>query len=236
MHNDEDVASARIPFSTVVVLLLGSRLGQAGWLIIGISVLGVVFRHHPDKGFSTGSIPLITCIGIALICFGIVKGFGYAKLLRTGRLFTGRVLKIEEINSDDSTIYRLTVEYHDDLGKAQLFSRDRAQNDLAVGQSLNLIVNPQSGEGVLEQDIPGGLSISGVYEFRPASFFALFRVVAIPVSAFTPLISFLPSVLSVEPGLSTVISNPFVYTLSPIFSTVWLFLNARFFPYTRLAG
>src|SRR5215470_1283104 len=106
------------------IFLFGTRLSQAGWLVLGCGVVHAVYRNNPDTAPSgigdLQSWPILV-LGLALLGAGISKGRAYVAALETGKQMSGRVLKIEEDHSGDETEYKTSFECEDISGNSRVF-------------------------------------------------------------------------------------------------------------------
>ena len=213
-------------------LMFGTTFSQVALLFFGLMVSAIVFFNHPNTGFESetaGKSPLpLAVMAIGLLVGSFFDGRKTVKIILGSEVVSARLCKIKPDNSGDSTEYHLTFEYADLDMTNKRFQATRDVDDLVVGQSVDVLLNRQLGLGLLEPNLPGGITFENLYGITPVSKECWFRILVIPLLSLLPLLGLIGSV-SAFIQQQAVIGGSFVYGLPMLLQAAWLFKNRRYF-------
>jgi len=151
--------------------------------------------------------------------------------VENGTTATARLLKIEEDNSGDSTMYWMNFEYRDTNGRSGTIRIERRHRDLVVGQEVLLLIGQDRVAGLLERDLAGGMTFSNVSGVEPIRKMCIVRLLVIPALSAVYLLGILPQVASFYHQITAVIGYPIAYCWPVFAQAAWLFANNKHFMY-----
>lgn len=222
----------KVSKNCLLVFASGTRIAQAGWLLLGIAIAAAVYRNNPDivsSQIEFASSSFLVILAVTFLWRGFEKGRHYAAALEAGKQASGRALKVEADNSGDETEYNVSIEYRGSLGEARVFPAKRNRGDLAAGDAVSVVFDEKKSTVLLEPDLPCGVNFSNVFGAQPLPRKCFLRIAIIPALAPLSLLGLLPG----APGLihqSTVATGfPILAMLPVVLQIVWLFANRKHF-------
>jgi len=211
--------------------MLGTRMSQAGWLVAGIAFLHGIFRGHPDaKVLGMGNIPFLplALFALILIVTGMSTGWFCLRALESGKIVSGRVVKIEADNSGDETEYKVSFEYRGELGESRIVRATRSVQDLSVAQEVSILVD-QQGEMIRpEAGLPGGVTFAHAFGREPVPGKCFARVALVPGFSLGMLTCLLPQIYTVSQK-TVWLDQPAAPMLIIFGECFWLFANRKHF-------
>jgi hypothetical protein len=153
----------RVTWTCYPFILFGSSAKQFAFGLVGLVILSVVFRSHPNTGFEWAGIrPLVpvSLVAMMLLAGGIIEGAKTIKILNGGEIVSARLSKILEDREPEDIEYKLFLEYTDSEDQIARLHAVREVNNLPVGQCFPLLINRALGVGLLEPNLPGGITFA----------------------------------------------------------------------------
>jgi len=219
-------------FCRALILLFGSRLCQAAWIVGGLAILLLVFGNHPDTGYhrDRSDALRLAVLAAALLAFGIARARTYLSVLQNGTIVSARVVSAQEDRgAGDETEYRVTFEYRDHSGAAHEIRLHRFSNDLIPGEHVPVMIGRNGGAAVMERDFPGGFTLANLYGFEAAPLMCIVRLLAIPALSLVPLIGLLPAVSTFVEQATAALGHPTLYWCTVAAQFLWFGTNAKRF-------
>jgi hypothetical protein len=231
----------KIPRDQFIIFLAGTTNFQTGWLALEIAVLETLYFQNPklatfmatcNPEASMHYVYGITGLGLWFIVGGLLTGWKQIKFLQTGKVVSGRVLNVKYDNTYEPT-YHLKFEYTDDNGQRQIIQSESRNDGIVVGQTVPIVIGENGKEALVEQELPGGLTLANFTNGEPVSLRSVLLVTMLPLLVLATLLLWQPAVAAfvqriVESGYSAVIMVPF------ILQCVWLFKNKKHFVITTI--
>jgi hypothetical protein len=144
-------------------------------------------------------------------------------------MVSARLCKIEPDNSHEDMQYHLTFEFEVSPGQNKRIKAVRDVDDLVIGQSFFILINHKLGVGLLESNLPGGITFANVYGLEPISKICWFRILVIPVLTFIPLLGLIGSVSALIQQVHLTIGTPFLHWTTIVMQGICFFFNRRYF-------
>jgi hypothetical protein len=162
---------------------------------------------------------------------GIAKGCAIARALGKEKIVHCRLLKVEEDNSGENTEYRMTFACIDASMPKQSLKITRRRNDLVLGDEFPVLIDEQTGEGILELDLPGGTKFANFQGTQPIDPKVYLRILVVPVLALAPLLGLIPPVAVTFQHLAISTNMWPICGLTVALQVIWLFSNHRYFTF-----
>jgi hypothetical protein len=199
-------------------------ISQAGWLLAGIALLRVIYvdKWHFISEDQIASLRLLAGISTLLLGAGVAKGWAIARALEKEKVVRGRLLKVEEDRSGEDTNYWMTFAYTNAAGSQQSLLVKRPRKDLVPGDEVPVLFDEQTGEGLLELDLPGGTKFANFQGTQPIDPKVFLRILAIPVLALAPLLGLVPSVA---------VTLQHLCAWSVVVQIIWMIANHQHFTF-----
>jgi len=234
----ESSSGMKISKTSLLTIVFGLVISQAGWLVAGTALLRVVYvdKWHFISEDHVPPFGLLAGLSVLLLGAGVAKGWAIARALEKEKVVRGRLLKVERgsfsgENMLESTLYGMTFGYTDATGLPQTLQIDRLRKDLALGEEVSVLLDERTGEGLLELDLPGGTKFANFQGTQPIDPKVFLRVLAIPVLAFAPLLGLVPSVAVTLQRLEAWTTISLFCIWSVVVQVLWLFANLRYFTF-----
>jgi hypothetical protein len=121
--------------------------------------------------------------------------------------------------------------FTDNAGSQQVLRVERQRKDLTPGDEISVLIDEQTGEGLLELDLPGGTTFANYQGTQPIHPKVYLRILAVPVLALAPLLGLVPSVAVTFQHLAASTETWLVCGWSVVVQVIWLFANRRYFTF-----
>jgi hypothetical protein len=233
MSNNENMNGRdQVTWGCYPFLFLGSSAKQFAFGLFGLIIICAVFRSHPDAGFSwTGmrSLVPVAVVAIGLLVGGVIETRNEIKILNGGETVSASLCKIMEDREPEDIEYNLFFEYTDVDGRNIRFQAVRDVNNLAIGQSFPFLINRELGIGLLEPNLPGGITFANVYGRLPIPIKCWIRILFIPLLTAIPLLGLIGSVSVFVQQATSVIGLPILYWWTIIMQLIWYYAYRRYF-------
>lgn len=206
---------------------------QVGCLILGAGFWGVFFYQNPGTApfeIADGTLRgawALAVLGLVFIAGGIATGRQHAQFLRNGRLVSGHASKIEDDYSGEDMKYKYLFKYLDGDGQPQVVRSLRYRYDITIAEPVSMMIDENSKEAIVEQDLAGGLTFENVSGAEPLSALPLLRVGVVPLLTFVPLL-FLQPHLAAYIQRASASGYALLITLPLLVQTAWLFANKKY--------
>jgi hypothetical protein len=223
----------KITKPSLLAIIFGMVISQAGWLVASIALLRVIYvdKWHLIPEDQMAPLKILAAISVLLLGAGVTKGCAIARNLGKGKVMRGRLLKVEADNSGDDTEYRMTFAYTDAAGSRQSLQIKRQRNDLAPGDEFPVLIDEQTGEGLLELDLPGGTKFANFQGAEPIDPKVFLRILVIPLLALAPLLGLVPPVAVTLQHLADSMQMWPISGWSVGAQIIWFFANRRHFTF-----
>ncbi len=221
----------KISKTSLLTIVFGMVISQAGWLVAGIALLRVVYadKWHFIREDQEASLRLLAGLSAGFLAAGVAKGWAIARALEKEQIVRGRLLKVEVDNSGEDTEYRMTFTYTDAAGSQQSLLVERQRKDLVPGDEVSVLIDERTGEGLLELDLPGGTKFANFQGAQPIDPKVFLRILVVPVLSLAPLLGLVPSVAMTLQHLAASTDLWLVCSWSVFAQSIWLFANRRYF-------
>jgi len=230
----------KISKTSLLTIVFGMVISQAGWLVAGIALLRVIYvdKWHFISENQTASLGLLAGISALFLGAGVAKGWAIARALEREKVVRGRLLKVEADNSGDDTQYRMTFTFINAAGSQQSLLVERQRKDLLPGDEVSVLFDERTGEGLLELDLPGGTKFANFQGTQPIDPKVFLRILVVPVLALAPLLGLVPSVAVTLQHLAASTEMLLVCGWSVVVQIIWMFANRRYFTFkaTNIGG
>ncbi len=223
----------KISTTSLLTIVFGMVISQAGWLVAGAALLRVIYvdKWHFIPEDQIASLNLLVAISALLLGAGVAKGWAIARALEKEKVVRGRLLKVEEDSSGEDTQYRMTFTYANAAGSRQSILVERPRKDLVPGDEVLVLFDEQTGDGLLELDLPGGTTFANFQGTQPIAPKVFLRILAIPALALAPLFGLVPSVAVTLQHLADSTGTWLICGWSVVAQIVWMFANRRHFTF-----
>ncbi len=223
----------KISKTSLLTIVFGMVISQAGWLIAGIALLRVIYvdKWHFIPEDQIASLRFLAGISALFLGAGVAKGWAIARALEKEQIVRGRLLKVEADNSGEDTQYRMTFAYTNAAGSPQSLLVERQRKDLVPGDEVSVLIDERTGEGLLELDLPGGTKFANFQGTQPIDPKVFLRILAVPVLALAPLLGLVPSVAVTLHHLAASTEMWLVCGWSVVVQIIWMFANRRYFTF-----
>jgi hypothetical protein len=223
----------KISKTSLLTIVFGMVISQAGWLIAGIALLRVVYvdKWHFISEHQIAPLRVLAVLSAGFLAAGVAKGWAIARALEKENVVRGRLLKVEEDRSGDDTQYRMTFAYTNAAGSQQSLRVERQRKDLVPGDEASVLIDEQTGEGLLEPDLPGGTTFANFQGTQPIAPKVFLRILVVPVLALAPLLGLVPSVAVTLHHLAVSTGIGLLCGWSVVVQTIWMFANRRYFTF-----
>ncbi|HEY2083988.1 MAG TPA: hypothetical protein VGI88_14495 [Verrucomicrobiae bacterium] len=223
----------KITKTSLLTIIFGMVISQAGWLVAGIALLRLIYvdKWHFIPEDQMAPLTLLTALSVLLLGAGAAKGCAIARNLEKGKIARGRLLKVEADNSGEDTEYLMTFAYTDDPGSRHSLQIKRQRNDLALGNEFPILIDEQTGEGLLELDLPGGTKFANFQGTQPIRSIVFLRILVVPLLAVAPLLGAAPPIAVILQHLVDSMQTWLVCGWSVGVQIIWFFANRRHFTF-----
>jgi hypothetical protein len=223
----------KISKTSLLTIVFGMVMSQAGWLVAGIALLRVIYvdKWHFIPGDQVASLRLLAGISVLFLGIGVTKGWAIARALEIEKVVRGRLLKVEGDSSGEHTQYRMTFVYTDAAGSPQSLLVERQRKDLVPGDEVSVLFDERTGEGLLELDLPGGTKFTNFRGTQPIEPKVFLRILTVPVLAIAPLLGLVPSVAMTLQHLAASTATWLVCGWSVVAQVIWIFANRQYFTF-----
>ena len=230
---DDSSLKMKISNMSRLTIIFGMVISQAGWLIAGIALLRVIYvdQWHFIPEDQVASLGILAGLSALFLGAGVAKGMAIARALEKEKIVRGRLLKVEEDNSGEDTKYRMAFAFTDNAGSQQVLRVERQRKDLTPGDEISVLIDEQTGEGLLELDLPGGMVFANFLGTQPINLKIYLRILTVPVLAFAPLLGLVPSVAATFQHLAAPTDTWLVCGWSVVVQVIWLFAHRRYFTF-----
>ena len=229
----ESLSRMKISKTSLLTIVFGMVISQAGWLVAGIALLRIIYvdKWHFIPEDQIASLKLLAVISALLLGAGVAKGWAIARALEKEKVVRGRLLKVDKDSSGEDTQYRMTFAYTNAAGSQQSLLVKRQRNDLVPGDEVSVLFDERTGEGLLELDLPGGTKFANFQGTQPIDPKVFLRILAVPVLALAPLLGLVPSVAVTLQHLAASTEMWLVCGWSVVVQIIWMFANRRYFTF-----
>jgi len=229
----ESSSQMKISKTSLLTIVFGMVISQAGWLIAGIALLRIVYvdKWHFIREDQTASLGLLVGLSALFLAAGVAKGWAIARALEKEKVVRGRLLKVEVDRSGEDTEYRMTFAYTNAAGSQQSLLVERQRKDLVPGDEVSVLIDERTGEGLLELDLPGGTMFANFQGTQPIDPKVFLRILVVPILALAPLLGLVPSVAVTLQPLAASTEMWLVCGWSVVVQIIWMFANRRHFTF-----
>jgi hypothetical protein len=232
LNNENKKGRDQMAWGCYPFLFLGSSAKQFALGLFGLIIMCAVFRSHPNTGFSwTGMSSLlpVAFVAIGLLAGGVIEARKEIKILNGGEVVSVKLYKIIEDREPEDIEYYLFFEFTDVNGQNMRFQAVRDVNNLAIGQSFPFLINRELGIGLLEPNLPGGITFANVYGRVPIPIKCWIRILFVPLLTVIPLLGLIGSVSVFVQQATSAIGLPILYWWTIILQLIWYYANRRYF-------
>lgn len=221
----------RLSWRSSTFLLLGDRSNQLAISFCGLVLLGAVFRDHPSlvSFWAENSLVPVTILSAGLCMHGTFRARGLVRILSGGEVVSARLCKIKADSTGEDMKYHLWFEYAEQLGQTRRFQAVRDVDDLIVGQEFPFLVNRERCIGLLEPDLPGGISFEVVAGLAPISVQLWRRILVVPLLTLIPLLGLLKPVSAFLEQATPIIGGTILFWFPFGIQMIWFFTHRRVF-------
>jgi hypothetical protein len=232
----------KIPRDQFIIFLAGTSKFQWGWFILEIAVLeSLYFQNSKLAAFMATCNPDasmryvygLTGLGLFFIVGGILAGWKQIQFLQTGKVVSGRALNVKTDNSRDEPEYHLKFEYTDDNGQRRIIQSESRNEGIVVGQTVPIVIGENGKEALVEQELPGGLTLANFTNAEPVPLQCVLRVTLVPLLVLATLLLWQPAVAALVQRIVDT-GFPGVIILPLVLQGAWLFANKRYFVITTI--
>ena len=223
----------KISKTSLLTIVFGMVISQAGWLLAGIALLRVIYvdKWHFISEDQIAPLKLLAGLSALFLGAGVAKGWAIARALEKEKIVRGRLLKVEADDSGEDTQYRMTFAYTNAAGSQQSLLVKRQRKDLVPGDEVSVLFDERTGEGLLELDLPGGIKFANFQGTQPIDPKVFLRILVVPVLALAPLLGLVPSVAVTLQHLAASMEMWLVCGWSVVVQTIWMFAHRRYFTF-----
>lgn len=221
---------------------LGTHITQVALLLMGGIFICIVYQIDPNKAlypnvsFHANHVmdyifPIYIFPGLVLVAGFLVAGFVEArtlsKLLRGGEIASAEIARVQEGEDSESIEYRVSFKTAELHGGKLGFELVRAAKDLVVGQSVRVLINRTMGIGLLEPDLPGGITFANVYGVESIPLKCWGKILVIPFLSIVPLLSLNGSISTFIQNATKTIGLPILFWWTFVLQIIWYHRNRR---------